>query len=85
MPEFEEMQIGRLTKRDKSMTTDPVLVGVIAVQLGLDLDDAVEELSDDLLAVLIEGSVDLGEGLLGGLVYLSLRGRAVARVLQEGH
>lgn len=54
----------------------------VAVQLWLDLDDARQEVVDDALAAVGERVLDAGERLVGRLLDLGRRGRAVARVLR---
>lgn len=53
----------------------------IPVQLGLDVDDPIEKLLDDLVAVRLEGLVELFEPLFGLLVYGGLRAAGGALVL----
>lgn len=53
----------------------------IPVQLGLDIDDAIEQLADDLVSVGFERLVELVELLLGFLVYGGLRARGGTLVL----
>lgn len=53
----------------------------VPVQLGLDVDDAIEQLVDDVFAVRLECLVELLELLFGLLVYVGLRAVGLALVL----
>lgn len=54
----------------------------VAVQCGLDLDDALEEVVEDLGAAGLERRLDAAQRLLGCLGHLVCGRRAVSRVLR---